>query len=111
METTRENYEEVRQVTIGYVHEQLDRYLADSDHVVGVSDETKIHVTDIGVSILETKWPEIGMYQGGSFVQAMVNNDLQQAFGTCDYINEQFIKFYLILMYNFSIYNLPYKNK
>ena len=110
METTRENYSEVRKVTENYVIKQLNNYLTNRNHIPGTSDDTIMHVTDIGISILETKHPEIGIYKGGSFVNAIVNNDLQAAFGKADNINQEFIKFYLILMYNFSIYNLPYPN-
>ena len=110
METTRKNYTEVRKVTENYVIKQLNNYLTNRNHILGTSDDTIMGVTDIGISILETKHPEIGIYQGGSFVNAIVNNDLQGAFGNGDSINQEFIKFYLILMYNFSIYNLPYPN-
>jgi len=114
MKTTRDNYTEVRKVTENYVIEQLNNYLTKRNHIPGTSDDTIMHVIDIGISILETKHPEIGIYnndlQGGSFVNSIVNNDLKGAFGNDDSINQEFIKFYLILMYNFSIYNLPYPN-
>lgn len=58
------------------------------------------HIINIGTSILCTKWG-IG-YPGGSFVQAVVNNDLMEAFSRADGINQDCIKFYLMLMYNSS---------
>lgn len=56
------------------------------------------HIIQIGTSILCTKW-KIG-YLGGSFVQAVVNNDLRGAMGSADTVNVQALKFYCQLMYN-----------
>ena len=56
------------------------------------------HIIDIGTSILCTKWG-VG-YPGGSFAQAVVNNDLAEAFGRADDINIHCIRFYVMLMYN-----------
>lgn len=56
------------------------------------------HIVDIGTSILCTKW-NVG-YPGGSFAQAVVNNDLAEAFGRADDINVHCIRFYVMLMYN-----------
>lgn len=58
------------------------------------------HVVNIGTSILCTKWG-IG-YPGGSFVQAVVNNDLMETFGRADRINLNAIRFYVSLVYNQS---------
>ena len=58
------------------------------------------HVVSIGTSILCTKWG-IG-YPGGSFVQAVVNNDLMETFGRADRINLNAIRFYVSLVYNQS---------
>jgi hypothetical protein len=56
------------------------------------------HVIEIGTSVMCTKWKVD--YPGGSFVQAIVDNDLMQAVGRADNINEYFIKFYVQLLYN-----------
>lgn len=62
------------------------------------------HVVRIGISILETKYPEIGPgYIGGGFVQAVVQNDLMGAMGSADYINRNQIHFYCVLLYNFNV--------
>jgi hypothetical protein len=58
------------------------------------------HVVNIGTSILCTKWG-IG-YPGGSFVQAVVNNNLMETFGRADHINLNCIQFYVYLIYNQS---------
>lgn len=62
--------------------------------------DSRDHVISIGTSILCTKWG-IG-YPGGSFVQAVVDNDLMQAVGRADYINLDSIRFYVSLLYNQS---------
>ena len=65
------------------------------------------HIINIGISILETKYPEIGPgYAGGGFVQAVVDNDLMEAMGRADNICVNNIKFFCTLLYNFSPYHL-----
>ena len=67
--------------------------------IAPVTDEMD-HVVNIGTSILGTKWG-LG-YPGGSFVQAVVNNNLMEAFGRADYVNLNCIQFYVYLIYNQS---------
>ncbi len=57
------------------------------------------HIVDIGTSILCTKWE---IEEGGGFVQAVVNNNLSEAFSRADEVNQDCIKFYLMLLYNTS---------
>jgi hypothetical protein len=59
------------------------------------------HIIGIGTSILCTKW-EIG-YAGGGFVQAVVNNDLRNAFGRADSTNVIALVFYCQLMQNIGM--------
>ena len=56
------------------------------------------HIIQIGTSILCTKWG-IG-YSGGSFVQAVVDNDLMAAVGRADGTNIKMLPFYCELIYN-----------
>ncbi len=65
---------------------------------ISISGEYKSHIVNIGTSILCTKWG-IG-YPGGSFVQAVVDNDLMGAFSRADSINKDAIGFYCKLLYN-----------
>ena len=67
-------------------------------HLSNLTDDEIAHVINIGCSILATKW-KIGP-EGGSFVQAVVGNDLMGAFGRADEINKRAIYFYTMLMYN-----------
>lgn len=59
------------------------------------------HIVMIGTSIMATKWG-IG-WDGGSFVQSVVDNDLMGAVGRADHINSQMLKFYCSLMYNLGM--------
>ena len=62
--------------------------------------DNRDHVVRIGTSILCTRWG-VG-YPGGSFVQAIVGNNLSEAFGRADEINLNAIRFYVTLLYNQS---------
>ena len=63
-----------------------------------MNEENKNHIINIGTSILCTKW-EIG-YEGGGFVQAVVNNDLMKAVGSADGTSLKGLKFFASLLYN-----------
>jgi hypothetical protein len=63
-----------------------------------MNTEDKQHVIQIGTSILCTKW-EIG-YQGGGFVQSVVDNDLNGAISKADGTSMRALKFFCQLMYN-----------
>tara|TARA_R110000803_G_scaffold74903_5_gene139132 strand:+ start:7963 stop:8298 length:336 start_codon:yes stop_codon:yes gene_type:complete len=108
MEITRDNYTEARKLTETYVREHLTRFLLDKFDPINLSEENFEHVIDTGVSILETKYPEIGIYLGGDFVKAFVNNDLMSAIGRADQLNERLLGFYAVLLYNFTPNNLKY---
>jgi hypothetical protein len=60
------------------------------------------HIIDCATSMYCTKH-NIG-YPGGSFVQAVVNNDLMGAMSYADDVNQRAIKFYTVFLYNFSPY-------
>lgn len=102
MNATRDNYTEVRKLTENYVRGKLTEYLTARIHPIQLSDEGFEHGVDIGVSILETKWPQIGMYLGGDFVKAVCNNDLMEAVGRADEVNRQLLHFHCQLLYNFT---------
>ena len=108
MQATRENYSEVRELTSNYVREKLDKYLSSRIIPLSVADDDLEHVIGMGISILETTWPQIGMYMGGDFVKVFVNNDLMEAIGRADETNLMFMQFYVQLSYNFSPTNLEY---
>ena len=64
-------------------------------------EEDKNHIVNIGTSIIGTRH-NVG-YPGGSFVQSIVNNDLQGTFATADDININAIRFYLMMMHNMGV--------
>jgi hypothetical protein len=62
------------------------------------------HIAEIGTSIMCTKL-EIG-YPGGSFAQAVANNDLKGSFASADSVNAGAIRFYVMMMYNLQLNGL-----
>ena len=66
-----------------------------------MSEDEKQHIVNIGTSIICTRH-NIG-YPGGSFVNAVVNNDLQGAFANADGTNVNAIKFYCMMVYNMPV--------
>ena len=59
-----------------------------------LTDEEISHVTSVGVSVLQTR---DGGIPGGSFVQAIVKNDLSGSYNRADSTNRKVIPFYIIL--------------
>ena len=86
-----------------HVEECIDKYKSQcglSFTINMLNPEMREHVVNCGTSILLTKWG-IGP-GGGSFVQAVVDNNLSEAFGRADSINYDALKFYVMLIYNSS---------
>jgi hypothetical protein len=61
---------------------------------VTLTTEEMNHVTSVGVSVLQTR---DGGIPGGSFVQAIVKNDLSGSYNRADSTNSRVIPFYIIL--------------
>jgi hypothetical protein len=59
--------------------------------------DSREHIISTAESCLETR---SGGISGGSFVQAVVDNNLHGAFAKADHINRDFIEFYLKVLYN-----------
>ena len=59
-----------------------------------LTDEEISHVTSVGVSVLQTR---DGGIPGGSFVQAIVKNDLSGSYNRADSTNRRVIPFYIYL--------------
>lgn len=70
----------------------------------GLSSQERNHILSIGTSILCTKWG-IG-YEGGSFVQSFVRNDLMGAISRADNTTYKGFKFFASLLHNVRT---PYK--
>ena len=59
-----------------------------------LTDEEISHITSVGVSVLQTR---DGGVPGGSFVQAIVKNDLSGSYNRADSTNRKVIPFYIYL--------------
>ena len=59
-----------------------------------LTEEEISHITSVGVSVLQTR---DGGIPGGSFVQAIVKNDLSGSYNRADSTNRKVIPFYIIL--------------
>jgi hypothetical protein len=59
-----------------------------------LTEEEISHVTSVGVSVLQTR---DGGIPGGSFVQAIVKNDLSGSYNRADSTNRKVIPFYIAL--------------
>jgi hypothetical protein len=67
-------------------------------------DESKNHIVNIGTSIMANRLG-IETYPG-SFVKAILNNDLYEAINRADSVNRGAITFYVTMMHNLGIPNL-----
>lgn len=85
--------EQIKELVINYYNSNFFKIMG-----YYLKNDDKEHVINIGTSILCTKW-NVG-YPGGSFAQAVVNNDLMETFSRADDINSKVIKFYVHLIYN-----------
>jgi hypothetical protein len=86
---------------IEIVRTEVIKHFNDNSHYMEVSNlnkSEKNHIIEIGTSILCTKWG-VG-YDGGSFVQSFVNNDLLGAINRADSTSYKGFKFFASLMYN-----------
>jgi hypothetical protein len=89
----------------GKVREYLEKY---GQHYIqnfkSFSDEDRDHVVSVGTSIISTRL-NIG-FPGGSFVNAIVNNDLRGSFASADSVNANCIRFYVMMIYNLNLEGL-----
>jgi hypothetical protein len=85
--------EQIKELVVNYYNSNFFKIMG-----YYLNNDDKEHVINIGTSILCTKW-NVG-YPGGSFAQAVVNNDLMETFSRADDINSKVIKFYVHLIYN-----------
>ena len=81
------------------VEQEFDQWYG-TQMAVTLTEEEMNHVINIGTSILQTR---DGGIQGGSFVQAVVDNDLSRTYNRADSTNRKVIPFYIILLNHVSI--------
>lgn len=86
MKTQQEYKDKVRETLERWVETQLG----------ALPNETEVeHIVHTGASVLMTR---DGGPQGGSFVQAIVDNDLSRTHNRADSTNTRFIPFYILLL-------------
>ena len=93
-----EQIEKIKNQVQAYFDKNAHSYI---NYLTLESKENRNHIVNIGTSIICTRH-NIG-YPGGSFVQSIVNNDLQGTFANADDININAIRFYLMMMYNMEV--------
>jgi hypothetical protein len=81
------------------VKQEFDQWYGNQISVT-LTEEEMSHVINVGVSVLQTR---DGGIQGGSFVQAVVDNDLTRTYNRADSVNKRVIPFYIILLNHVSI--------
>ena len=88
------------------VRKEVSEYLNSNFHTTRVpvhimtNEESREHVINIGTSIMLNR---IGVNTNpGSFVQAVLNNDLTGAVLRADNINSQMLAFYATMMHNLN---------
>ena len=75
------------------VQQEFDQWYSNQMRVT-LTEEEMDHVKSVGVSVLQTR---DGGIPGGSFVQAIVKNDLSGAYNRADSTNSRVIPFYITL--------------
>ena len=66
--------------------------------------DSSMHIYNIGATMLMHKWDE-GEYAPGSFVKAVLDNDLNLSFAYADGINRECLHFYVVMLYNMGYVN------
>ena len=97
------NREQAQEIITKEVTDYLEKYGESSGvplHIL-MSNESREHVISIGTSIMMNR---LGFNTfPGSFVQAVLDNNLHSAFNRADSINQQSLRFYITMMYSMGI--------
>lgn len=97
-----ENYNKVKEIVKDYLVKNGMYYIPNFDRLS--SDEYN-HILNIGTDIMLNHWG-MNEYESGSFIKNFINNDLQGTFASADSINQNCIRFYLMLKHNASFISL-----
>jgi hypothetical protein len=100
MKVTRE---QAQFLVVKEVSDYLEKYGESAGvplHIL-MSNESREHVISIGTSIMMNRLG-FNTYPG-SFVQAVLDNNLHSAFNRADSINQQSLRFYIMMMYSLGI--------
>jgi hypothetical protein len=97
------NRQEIEAKVRSEVSQYLDQIFVTANvplHIMG-DEEAKAHIVNIGTAIMLNRLG-VNTYPG-SFVQAVLNNDLTGAFLRADTINSQSMKFYAMMIHGLEI--------
>jgi hypothetical protein len=100
------NFEEAQKIVREKVSDYLERNARTTSVPIEILfGEEREHVVNIGTAIMLNKlgfdtWP-------GSFVQAVLDNDLVGSFNKADHINRQCLGFYATMISNLSVNIFP----
>jgi hypothetical protein len=97
------NRDQAQEIITKEVTDYLEKY-GESSGVpprILMDKESREHVITIGTSIMMNR---LGFNTfPGSFVQAVLDNNLHSAFNRADSINQQCLRFYITMMYSMGI--------
>ena len=97
-----ENYDKVNEIVKDYLAKNGMYYIPNFNQLS--SDEYN-HILNIGTDIMLNYWG-MNEYESGSFIKNFINNDLQGTFASADSINQNCIRFYIMLKNNASFVSL-----
>ena len=100
MKATREQAQEIVTKEVTACLEKYGESAGVPLHIL-MSNESREHVISIGTSIMMNRLG-FNTYPG-SFVQAVLDNNLHSAFNRADSINQQSLRFYITMMYSMGL--------
>ncbi len=95
------NVNEAMDLVQKHVNEYVEKNKSSLPSHIQMDNKNLDHVKEIACSIMRTKW-KVG-YPGGSFVQAVVANNLMEAMGRADVLNRESLYFYCMVIKNLDM--------
>ena len=95
------NLQQVLEIVDANVKEFMERNKSSLPPDIKSSEEKMNHVFEIATSIMRTKWG-VG-YPGGSFVHAVVENNLSRALTNADIICREALFFFVLMVLNIDM--------
>ena len=83
--------------------DKVAKYKAAAQRWAAMYKVDEQHAIDVAASVLMTR---DGVLQGGSFVQAIVDNNLREAINRADDICIKYLKFFTIINHNCGSYEI-----
>jgi hypothetical protein len=83
--------------------DKVEKYKAAAQRWAAMYKVDEQHAIDVAASVLMTR---DGVLQGGSFVQAIVDNNLREAINRADDTCIKYLKFFTIINHNCGSYEI-----